>query len=414
LVDANVLLSNPDFLTLSEQDGSTDIIIPYGVIAEIDSKKSFPGQLGFNSRKVTRILEGLRESGHFIDGIPTEFGNRIFVVFGDPELSVDDSLVDIAKTLEEKEIKVVIVSNDVNVRIKAAINGIAAEADQIVSGGGKEYDAIPTYYVSEELLNQFYAKGEVDLQDGWDLPINSYIILKSEIREASGVGFFDGEVLQKVRVESVFGIKPKNVAQTCALHALMQTEAPLVTMQGRAGSGKTLLALAAGLELVLEQKKFDKVVVIRPPIPVGQGIGFLPGTAEEKVLPFFGAVGDSFEVLMSDHSRYNMELLIENGTIEILPTAYMRGRSLRNAFIICDEAQNLTKLEAKTLLSRVSEGTRIVFTGDVDQIDNIKLGMADNGLAAAEDAFKDSEWAICLHLPKTERSSLAAEAAIRM
>lgn len=410
IVDTNVLLDNPEFISTVE---NTDIIIPYGVIKELDSKKYEPGTLGLASRTVSRFLDQLRTEGSFSEGVSTPRGSRIFIIVGQ-DLPVDDQIVQMALDLMEHGVPCVVVSNDTNVRIKAALHGIPAEANRQLNVK-PVYSTIPTYHVSEELLNKLYSEGCLDVQDGWEPIVNGYMILKSDIREASAVVCFDGFDLNRVKIpDGIFGIKHKNVEQMCALHALLNRELPLVVMTGLAGSGKTLLAVAAALHETVEKKAYEKIIVIRSPTPVGKDVGYMPGSLQEKMLVWAGSIYDNFEVLMRGHTKKNFEMFLENGTIEILPPTFLRGRSLDKTFVILDEAQSLSRHEIKTIATRIGEGSKLVVTGDLEQIDNPRASVYDNGLSILKEAFVNTDWAASIDLQKTERSDFAAAAAERL
>lgn len=410
IVDTNVLLDNPEFISTVE---NVDIIIPYGVVCELDSKKYEPGTLGLASRTVSRFLDELRVQGNFSEGITTKAGSRIFVIIG-PDMAVDDMIIQMAVDLQENNIPCSVLSNDTNVRIKAAIHGIATEANKCLNVKPK-YQPIPTYSVSEELLNELYSEGSLELQEGWNPAINTYMILKSEIREASGVVWYDGFELNRVKIpDSIFGIKNKNVEQLCAIHALMNPELPLVVMTGLAGSGKTLLAVAAGLQQVLEDEVYEKIMVIKNPVPVGRDIGFMPGTLEEKMAVWAGAITDNFEILIKSNSKKTFEMLVSKGQIEIVPLTHLRGRTLANTFVILDEAQSLTRHEIKTIATRIGEGSKLVVTGDLEQIDDPRSSINNNGLIILKEAFAGTDWGSCIDMQKTERSDFAAVAAERL
>ena len=210
----------------------------------------------------------------------------------------------------------------------------------------------------------------------------------------------------------VWGLRPRNKEQQFALNLLMNPDVPIITMTGKAGCGKTLLAIAAGLEQIMEDKskRYKKLVVSRPVQPVGKDIGFLPGTLEEKMSPWLMPIQDNLEFLLGDNKE-TIEMLYENGTIEIEALTYIRGRSISNAFIIIDEAQNLSLHELKTIITRVGEGTKIILTGDIEQIDNVYLDSTSNGLSHAVEKFKEHTIAGHVSLKKGERSKVATLAA---
>jgi PhoH-like ATPase len=411
IVDTNVLLSHPEFL-IDARDSY--IIVPYGVIKELDKKKYEPGTLGLASRTVSRQLDDLRQKGDLTVGVETEAGSKILVVVGDDSLPADDMIIQMGLSFKSEGINCIILSNDINVRIKAAVNGLQTEADQNLNVK-PEYASIRTMVVSDETINALFVEGSIPIQDGWQLSINEYFVIKVEGRSSSAVVQYDGEDLKLVKIpKSIFGITNKNVEQLCALHALMNENIPLVTMTGLAGSGKTLMAVAAALQATLEDGMYDKIVVIRPPVPVGRDVGFMPGSLREKMEVWAGSIIDNFSVLMKGNRKKNFEMLLDNGTIEILPPTFLRGRSMEKTFIILDEAQSLSRHEIKTIATRVGEGSKLVVTGDLEQIDNPRASIYDNGLAILKETFAGTEWAVCIDLQKSERSDFAAIAAQRL
>lgn len=209
---------------------------------------------------------------------------------------------------------------------------------------------------------------------------------------------------------SIWGIAHKNVEQRCALDALLDDNIKLVTLSGKAGTGKTLMAIVAGLESVIEKEVYNKMVVARPVVPMGHDMGFLPGSLDEKLAPWMQPIMDNIEFLFESDGRKSKDAwqdLTDEGFLKMEALAYIRGRSIPNEFIIIDEAQNLTRHEIKTIISRAGEGTKIVLTGDVYQIDNPKVDSMSNGLAYVIDKFKDQEIAAHIHFTRCERSELA-------
>jgi len=280
------------------------------------------------------------------------------------------------------------------------------------------YTGVLSHLVDDQLVDRIY-EGEEIYFDKEDVIIqpNQYIMLVSNANEKKTclTKFRDyNSPIKKVHgySDGVWNVSPRNKEQMFALDLLMDPDIPIVSIIGRAGSGKTLLALAAGLEQVLEErsKKYKKLVVSRPIQPVGKDIGFLPGTLEEKMSPWLMPVQDNLEYLMSGN-KSTMELMFENGTIEIEALSYIRGRSISNAYIIIDEAQNLSVHELKTIITRVGENTKIILTGDIEQIDNVYLDATSNGLSHAIEKFKSQSLAGHITLKKGERSKTATLAA---
>ena len=218
-------------------------------------------------------------------------------------------------------------------------------------------------------------------------------------------------IINDHKKDPVWGVKPRNKEQVMAMSLLMDPTIPVVTLVGKAGSGKTLLALAAGLQQTFGQKSaYKKLLVTKPVEPVGKDIGFLPGTLEEKMLPWLAPIQDNLQFLLGD-DRATLDLYIQEGKIEVEAMTYIRGRSISNSFIIIDEAQNINQHEVKTILTRVGEGTKIILTGDVEQIDNVYVDERNNGLSYVIEKFKDQELSGHMHLVKGERSPVATMAA---
>jgi len=335
----------------------------------------------------------------------------------DQELGMptDDCLVAVGGQLLESGVIFVLLSNDVNVRIKAALSGINASGWGSGLASKVEYQAIREISVSDDIINLFYANSRMEPLEGWDIVQNSYVMLRSEIRTTTtAIGFFNGKHLDIVTgKQGLFGIRHKNVDQMCALDALSREDVTLVTLVGKAGSGKTLLAVAAALDALLEKRSVEKILVIRPPVPVGKDIGFLPGSVQEKLAAWAGPLYDNLDVLMKGKSK-NLDMYIESGAIEVAPPTFMRGRSLNKTFVILDEGQSLTRHEMKTIATRIGEGSKFVVTGDLEQIDNPRVSSTDNGLAVLVETFRGTQWASCLNLVKGERSDFASAAAERM
>lgn len=409
LVDTNVLLSYPEFITQPD----IEIVLTYSVICELDNKKYEPGTIGLASRQVSKWLDRARVEGDLASGVKTEYGNTVYVIM-DQELGMptDDCLVAVGGQLLESDVQFVLLSNDVNVRIKAALSGINASGWGSGLAHKVEYQELREILVGDDIINLFYSSLRLEPQEGWDLEKNSYVMLRSEIREnATAIGFFNGTALELITgKQGLFGLRHKNVDQMCAMDALQREKIPLVTLVGKAGSGKTLLAIAAALDALLEKRTVDKIILVRPPVPVGKDVGFLPGSIQEKMAAWAGPLYDNLDVLMKGKGK-NLDVYMENGTIEVVPPTFMRGRSLNKTFVILDEGQSLTRHEMKTIATRIGDGSRLVVTGDLEQIDNPRVSSIDNGLAILVETFRGSEWAACLNLVRGERSGFASAAA---
>ena len=414
VVDTNVLLSDGNFL--KKMKGDT-IIIPMIVIAELDKYKTAPGDLGLNARMTIRYIEAASAAGNILRGVVTPEGVllkivKVKVIAGEKP---DDTIVRTTKFVAAKKKRVTLISGDAHLRIKAATEGVTAVpcSKDIFSKEDGLFPGVETMDVDDTVIADVFTKGTVTLPNMQDFPVNGYVLLVGSNKMDPVIICHKGDgLLKKIpSAKNVWGIVPRNEEQTCAMDLLLNQEIPLVTLVGSAGSGKTLLALAAGLKAVCDDRTYSKVIIIKPPIPMGKDVGFLPGSLQEKMAAWAGPIMDSLEVLLTEKTKFTFQFLVEKGMLEISPPTFVRGRSFKNAYIIVDEGQSLTRHEAKTLVTRIGEGSKIVFTGDVHQIDNPKVSAEDNGLTDVVEAFKKYDVAGHVTLNKCERSSLAALAA---
>ncbi len=394
ILDTNVLLNSPDSIFKFDDN---DVVIPISVIEEIDTFKKDLSETGRNAREVSRILDRLRARGTLSSGVKlfddrTDSGS-LFVYLGHnmeilPELLVDGTdnhILAIALTLQKQfgETRaVIVITKDSNLRIKSDAFGIQAEdfeADKVDIS--HLYSGILTLKVDSQAINGFYTKREIRLA-GIDIMPNQFVILEDENDSAQMVyGKFDAQEgvvrMLENQAEGVWGIYPRNIEQIFALEALLDDNIKLVTLSGNAGTGKTLLAIAAGLAKTTDEDEYHKLLVARPVFPLGKDIGFLPGDLDEKLNPWMQPIYDNLELLLSGgtHTRQkrlskSYQELINQGMLQVEPLTYIRGRSLPNIYFVVDESQNLTPHEIKTILTRAGEGTKIVLTGDPYQIDN--------------------------------------------
>ena len=424
VLDTNVLLTNAKSIF---SFNNNDVIIPLKVLEEIDKHKKRQDGVGLNARGSIRILDELREKGNLHKGIRLEKGKGILSVkMYDPDLmplGLDETNADnqiVATAITEKrdnpKRKVIVMSRDINMRIKCDALNIPAEdyiEDQVVSDIQELYDGFKTHLVDDPIIDRFYAGEDITAEDiDGNFNPNQYVMLlsNSNPKHTALTKFVDRNVpLQKIdeyKNKGIWGLRARNKEQTFALDMLMNEDVPIVSMIGAAGCGKTILALAAGLDQVLDQNKYKKLVVSRPVQPIGRDIGYLPGTLEEKMGPWLMPVQDNLEFLMGD-KKDTMALLMEQGVIEIEALTYIRGRSISNAYVIIDEAQNLTVHELKTIVTRIGENSKIILTGDIEQIDNTYLDATSNGLSYAIEKFKEHEIAGHITLKKGERSKVA-------
>ncbi len=434
VLDTNVLLHDPHSIFKFEDN---DLLIPIYVIEEIDTFKRDSAERGRNARTVVRLLDGLREQhGCLSNGVPVGDGGtlRVFVPREKPVLSIalnpasgDHAIMQTALNLRDSDAnqRTVFVTMDVSLRIRADALGLETQAyeNQTVDPDALESD-IAEVEVTAEKLDEFFRQGSVELDSERQLPENGSIMLRGPgTTTRTGLGRYDGR-LKTVRSlitprEGVAGIRPRNREQAFALDLLLDDSVKLVTLLGMAGTGKTLLALAAGLSRVVEDGAFSRLLISRPVMPMGRDIGFLPGDIEEKLAPWMQPLYDNLEyLLVAGGSRRRgfrgFEELLDSGQIQVEPLTYIRGRSLPQQFVIVDEAQNLTPHEVKTVVTRCGEGTKIVLTGDPYQIDNPYVDATSNGLAVVADRLRDEALAGHVVLSKGERSELSNLAANKL
>jgi len=427
VLDTNVLLSDFNALYAFK---SNDVVIPLKVLEEIDKHKKRQDGVGANARQVIRELDKLREKGSLVEG--AKLGGRKGTLtvrgYGRAMLPADMSMEDpdnqilatvlncVSNNLQDT---VILVSQDINVRVKADALGITAEdytTNQIVEKAEEVYTGFLSHLVDDAMIDRFYAGEKMFLEEK-DIKLfpNQYVMLVSNANEKkTALAKFKNynHPLSKVRdyKEGIWDVRAKNKEQQFALDLLMDQDVKIVSLVGKAGCGKTLIALAAGLKQILDDGTYKKLIVSRPVQPMGRDIGFLPGTLEEKMMPWIAPIQDNLEFLMGDDKEH-MKLLQEQGTIEIEALTFIRGRSISKAFIIIDEAQNLTMHELKTIITRVGEDTKIILTGDIEQIDSAFLDATNNGLTYAVEKFKPFELAGHISLQKGERSAVATLAA---
>lgn len=435
ILDTNVLLSNPLSIYKFEEH---DVVIPISVIEEIDTFKKDQNDIGRNAREMSRILDRLRSQGTLSQGITLfkdrEDSGKLFVYLGHnmdilPDLlasSTDNHILAIGLTLQKQfgdSRRVFVITKDSNLRIKADAFGLAAEdffADKVDIS--HLYTGVCRVKVEPEVINDFYVKRELRLPDQEFRP-NEFVILEDKDDASQFVyGIYQGveeEIrMLEPRTEGVWGIFPRNLEQSFALEALLDDHIRLVTISGAAGTGKTLMAIAAGLLKTTDEDVYHKLLVSRPIFPLGRDIGFLPGDLDEKLNPWMQPIFDNLELLLGGSTvtrqkrmSKGYQELINQGMLAIEPLTYIRGRSIPNQYFIVDEAQNLTPHEIKTILTRAGEGTKIVFTGDPYQIDNPYLDSQNNGLTYVIERFKGEEISAHITLAKGERSLLATKAA---
>lgn len=419
VLDTNVLLSDPNAMYTFEDN---DVVIPSIVLQELDSKKKLMDELGRNARYVSRQLDKLREKGKLQEGvdlinggtlkvIPSPSQSEVYDVYNDE--SPDTSIIAVAYQLKQNQpdTDVVIVSKDVLVRVKADAFVLAEDYlnDKVLSASDDKYTGITEVQVDSEDIDIFYKENKLIWHD--KLPENHFVILKNGRQSAlskynSGFLF---PLYNYTDKEGTWGLLPRNVEQKLALELLLNPDIPLVTLSGKAGTGKTLLTLASALKQTLDGQKFKKIAVARPIIPMGKDLGYLPGEKEEKLRPWMQPIYDNLEFLFNCKSPGELDAMLAGyeDTIQVEALTYIRGRSIPDQFIIIDEAQNLTKHEAKTILTRVGENSKIVLVGDPEQIDHPYLDQFSNGLTYIIEKMKNQKVAGHVMLTRGERSPLA-------
>ena len=430
ILDTNVLLHDPNSL-LSFVDNH--VLIPIEVIEEIDRFKRESTDLGQNARSVSRMLDSLRGTGSLSEGVDLPNGGKLKIAFyknghsgnGDGDFNantVDNRILLLAAGVQKSQPKnpTILVSKDINLRIKADALGLQAEdyeTDRVFITD--LYTGMMEMTVSTAKITEFRAKSELALDNGKKYFPNEYCTLLDESNtKKAALAKVDATGTKLVPIidcrDGVWGIKPRNREQHFALDALLDDRIKLVTLMGKAGTGKTLLAMAAGLKRVVNDREFRRLVVARPTISMGKELGFLPGSLEEKLAPWMQPIHDALEMLSDlnmghDHRRSGD--LMRSGSIVVEALSYIRGRSIANQFMIIDEAQNLTPLEVKTIVTRVGNGTKIIFTGDPYQIDNPYVDSSSNGFNYVVSKFRDQAVSAHVELQKGERSELAELAA---
>jgi len=428
VLDTNVLLHDASSI---EAFADNTVILPMAVIEELDKFKRETNELGRNARGVIRRLDILRVRGKLGDGVPMNHGGTLKIVIGAPhdrEAVLDPSIADnriirVAQLLHTQGERVIFVTKDINARIKADALGI-----EVMDFENKKvnFDELFTGHrelrVSPQQIDEFYANNSLRFAEAGLMP-NEFVTLMADgdehhtaLARASGSGML---VPLNPKYDAAWHVKSRSREQRMALELLMDDSIQLVTLMGPAGTGKTLLALAVGLEKVVDQKRYDRMLVSRPIMPFGKDIGYLPGAKEEKLANWMLPIFDNLTYLLmktssSEHKhtvRERIEKLQRDEVLELEALTYIRGRSIPRQYVIVDEAQNLTPHEVKTIISRAGEGTKMVLTGDPYQIDNPYLDSSSNGLAYAVEHLKTQSLHGHVTLTKSERSALAALAA---
>jgi len=411
--------------------GTGDIYVPLVVLEELDNNKKRPNGVGANARGIIRTFDELRNRGNFQKGIRIRKGKGL-VFTKTPDLSelpsgynpntADHQIIATALTLAKEfpTRKVILVSNDINLRIKCDAIGINAEnysSENVIKESSELYGGFAKLLVDDQIIDRFYAGENVYLYNAIDdkseLYPNQYVMLVSSSNEKKTAitRFIDENTefkkIPQHKESDGWGIAPKNKEQNCALDLLLDPRVPVVSLIGKAGSGKTLCAIAAGLQQIMgESSVYNRLIVSRPVQPMGKDIGYLPGSLEDKMVPWLAPIQDNLRFLFGDDNLM-LESYMDKRIIEVEALTYIRGRSIQNAYIIIDECQNLTRHEIKTILTRVGEGTKIVLTGDIEQIDNVNIDETTNGLTYVIEKLKYFDITGHITFIKGERSKVA-------
>lgn len=393
-----------------------EIIIPLTVLDELDNAKVRPDEVGRNARSVVRLLDDLRTKGSLHDGInlggsivKVELNHRHNIPEGLSPDKNDNRLISTALGLQKEGQKVILVTKDINLRVKCDALGIEAQdyvKDKITDDIHSIYSGTEVLEVSSGLIDSLYSDGFTVLEGLAACP-NQFFILKSGSQSAITIYKKNG-MLELCRIpKDVWGIIPRNAEQKMAFKLLLDPNIKIVTMTGSAGCGKTLLACAAALQQVINSPDtYTRILISRPIQPMGRDLGYLPGDIEDKLKPWLQPIYDNLDLLLGSDQHMLNEYKY-NGLLQVEPLTYIRGRSIPKSFMILDESQNLTSKEVKTIITRMGEDSKIVITGDIEQIDNPYIDFADNGLTHVVERFKDYNIAGHITLRKGERSELA-------
>ncbi len=435
VLDTNVLLHDPECLFRFHEH---DVVVPIATIEEVDRFKKELTEVGRNARHVSRHLDRLRAEGRLTDGVPTPGGGtlRIHLGLAAPEdwpfierpSTADMRILALAFGLHRLQPPVVFITKDSNLRIKADALGLESE-DYVEKNMRLDTDELTWREIParKELLDKLYLEKQLGFEElGIDDPgANMGLLLRDPANpQQSALARRkprEAMIGLVAPLKAISGIKPKNIEQRFALDLLLDPEVSLITLLGKAGTGKTLLALAAGLHQTVDKGMYRRMLVARPIYPMGRDLGYLPGDMDEKLRPWMQPIFDNLEFLLGSFDGpghgpdgHPIEALIDRGMLEVEALTYIRGRSLPRQYMIIDEAQNLTPHEVKTVITRAGEDTKVVLTGDPDQIDNPYVDAASNGLMYASQRMRGEPIAGSVYLTRGERSPLAEIAANKL
>ncbi len=427
ILDTNVLLLDP--LAINKFGSDNKVFIPLTVIEELDRFKKDQNENGRNARYFSRLIDGFRSQGSLFKGVKLDNGGTLQITITKEyvgsansglKLDLNDNIIlASALTLKEAGENVILITKDINLRLKSDAVNINAE-DYETTGVTEDelYSGQRVVQFDLEKIEEFEKERFLKIETG-DIPNlypNEYLVLADKNNPfKKALGRFHakkGGLVPLIKPkEGVWGIHPKNIEQQFAMDALLNNEINLVSLVGKAGTGKTLLAIAAGLECAITKQNYSRVLVSRPIVPMGKDLGFLPGDISEKLGPWMQPIFDNIDFLFGNQRARNemttWDELINQGLLHVEPLTYIRGRSLPQQFMIVDESQNLTPHEIKTIITRAGEGTKIVLTGDPDQIDNAYLDSLNNGLVYTIDKLKGEDIVAHVKLSVGERSPLS-------
>ena len=429
VLDTNVLLHNADAIA---SFADNIVVLPMTVIEELDKFKSRNDELARNARQIIRSLDKLRSRGHLGDGVTMEndgvlkiFMERSDVVVEGMDMSIPDNrILAVAHYFKVKGERVIFVSKDINARLKADALGIEVmDFEKQTVNFDELFCGYRELKVAATIVDEFFRE-DLYVLEGYNFFPNEFVLMIDETNEKhTGIGrALDQKTIGHLNsnFDSAWNTRSRSKEQRMAYELLLDPTVELVTLVGQAGTGKTLLALAAGLEMVLHHKQYERLLVSRPIIPLGKDLGYMPGTKDEKLTVWMQPIFDNLTLLMGGSKenddngqsvRNKVEKLLTDNVVELEALSYIRGRSIPRQYIVVDEAQNLTPHEVKTIVSRAGEGTKIVLTGDPYQIDNPYLDSRSNGLAYSVERLKDQQIHGHVTLLKSERSTLAGIAA---
>jgi PhoH-like ATPase len=431
LLDTSVLLHRPEAIF---SFGENQVVIPVVVLDELDNFKRGSMEINRSARHVINLFDELRTRGPIFEGVKLDHGGSLKV---ETELgrdtkgllpkgfenSADNCILATALGIKKScsKRKVVLVTKDINMRVKAEALGLLAEdykADQLVDPD-ELYTGHAEVVVPQEMIDQMYKEKVVSVNGSLSkeqtfYPNQFLMLVSADSPSITALTRYDGDNLELLRDprHDIWGIRPLNREQRYAVELLLDDSVPLVTLAGKAGTGKTILAIAAGLQKVVNDKLYRRLSIYRPVVPMGRDIGYLPGTEQEKLTPWMQPIFDNLEFLLNEGDRKNrgtskLDYLIDSNVLDIKALTYIRGRSLPHQFIIVDESQNLTPHEVKTIVTRAGHGTKLVLTGDPYQIDSPYLDSTSNGLTHVVERFRGQKMAAHVTLQKGERSPLA-------